>query len=365
MNPFPALSPVLAAAFAIGFAFGAIQRLSGYCAMGAVSDMVLLGDRRRMRAWVLGMAAAILATQALHLGGWLDLGRAGAVAGSWRWLGALAGGVLFGLGMVMAGGCGAMTLVRLGGGSLKALVVVLVAGPVAAVTARGLLAPARQWLDQATADPPAAWGGGETSLPGLLAALGLAAPWAHALPAGLVGLALLGWSLSDRDFRATPRLWLGGAALGLLAAAGWAATGILGDDPFDPVPLASLSFMLPMGDGLLYLMTFTGAAAGFGVVAAAGVVAGAFAAAWVGGRPRLEAFADRADFLSHLRGAALMGVGGVMAGGCTVGQGLSGLALLSLSAPLAVAGIVLGGVWALRGLEEGGLGAGLRAMLRR
>lgn len=336
-------------AFALGAVFGAVSQLTGFCTMGALSDVVFMDDWRRLRAWMLALAVALVGTQGLHGAGWIDLGRSVYLGGPQSWGGAVLGGLMFGLGMTLAGGCGAKTLVRLGGGNLKSLVVVLVTGLFAMMTFKGLLAPLRLELERLTA----------------IAASGSAGP--PALRAGLVvliGGGLGWWSLKDGTFRRSKPDLLSGVVIGALIPAGWAASGILGADPFEPAPLTSLSFAAPIGAALTYLMTWTGATLSFGVAAVAGTIAGAFAAAALRRELRLEGFTDTHDLLRHLAGAALMGSGGVLAMGCTIGQGLTGVSTLAPLSPLVLLAILAGGVLGLKRLEEGSLPAALKALVQ-
>ncbi|BAE49661.1 Predicted transporter component [Paramagnetospirillum magneticum AMB-1] len=353
------------AGFAVGAVFGWAARASDFCTMGALSDMVFLGDRRRLRAWVLAMAVALLGSQALQAGGWINLDKSIYLGASLPWAGAILGGLMFGYGMTLAGGCGSKTLVRLGGGNLKSLVVVLVTGLFATMTLKGLLAMERIALEQATNIAATRLGASGQSLPALLAGWGLPEAVGRPLAVAVLAGGALIWCLKDAAFRTAGSTLAGALVIGLTVPAGWAVTGILGADDFDPVQLTSLSFISPMGDGLMYLMTYTGATISFGVAAVGGIVAGSFLAARLGGSFALEGFADTADLLRHLGGAALMGIGGIMAMGCTIGQGLTGLSTLSATSFLALASIILGGVIGLRSLDEGGLRGGLRSFLSR
>jgi len=358
-------SVVAAGAFALAFAFGAVTQATGFCTMGAVADLVLVGDWRRFRAWMLALAVAMAASQGLAAAGWIDLGRSPYLSGGGIPLaGAILGGVAFGIGMVLAGGCGAKTLVRLGGGNLKSLVVVLVVGLTAMATIKGVLAPLRLALDRATTVPLKATGLAAPSVPAVLERLGLEPDPARWLPVVAIGGGLILWCFKDAAFRRSPRHWGSGLAVGALVAAGWGVTGMLGDDPFEPIALASFSFIGPIGDSLIYLMTYTGATVTFGIASVAGVVAGAFAAARTRREFRLETFTDPDDLSRHLTGAVLMGLGGVLAMGCTIGQGLSGFSTLSLASPLALGGILLGGLIGLKRLEEGGFSAAVTALLK-
>ena len=347
------------AGFLIGLAFGAVGQLSGFCAMGALSDVVFLEDWRRLRSWMLALAVALAGSQGLHAAGVVDLGRSVWLASPPSWGGAALGGLMFGVGMTLAGGCGAKTLIRLGAGNLKSLVVALATGLVAMMTLKGLLAPLRLGLERLTAL------GAAPALPALLADEGLPAAASRGLPVVLIGGGLAWWCLKDLEFRRSPSALLGGLATGLLIPAGWAATGLLGDDPFAPVAPTSLSFAAPIGGALIWLMTFTGATLSFGVAAVGGTVAGAFAAAALTRQWRLEGFADTPDLLRHLAGAALMGAGGVLALGCTVGQGLTGVSTLAPLSLLALAAIIAGSLSTLICLETGGLAACLKALRRR
>ena len=156
-----------------------------------------------------------------------------------------------------------------------------------------------------------------------------------------------------------------GLTIGVVVAAGWYVTGVIGNDEFEPVPLASLTFVRPLGESLVYLMVFSGATADFGIGTVAGVVTGSCAAAMAKGEFRLEAFDDSSEMLRHMAGGALMGMGGVLALGCTIGQAVTGMSTLSLSAPIVFAAIVVGACLGLRYLEEGSLIAAAKLVFTR
>ncbi len=366
MSALPLPYLVNLAGLLLGILFGATVQRSNFCTMGAISDLVLMGDANRLRSWLLAIAVAMLGSQLLHLAGLVDL-RLSIYAGpGFGWLGAIVGGLLFGFGMVQAGGCGSRTLVRLGAGNLKSLLVLLMIGMAGYATLRGLLAPARLWLEGWSVLDLKARGFASQMLPDLLDGLGgmdgSAIRWllGLALPA-----ALLLWVFRAARFRQKPILIAGGILVGLIVTAGWAVTGILGADDFDPTPLVSLTFVAPVGNALQYLMTFTGATLDFGISTVGGVLLGAFLMAKADRSFRWESFADRRDLLSHLTGGLLMGIGGVLALGCTIGQGLTGLSTLSLGSFVAVGGIVIGAVLGLRYLEEGNLPGAVRALFAR
>ncbi len=352
MEATAALLPL--AGLAIGVAFGAATERSGFCTMGAVSDWAGLGDATRLRAWALAAAIALAGAQALHLAGAIDLSTSLYAGKRLLWLGHVAGGALFGIGMTYAGGCASRALARLGAGNLKSLVVLLVLAVAAMATMRGLLAPLRIALVDASAIAlPRA-----QSLPELLAP-GSAA--ARAAIAAIATIALAAWALAGGRLRARLPLLAGACVVGALVVAAWATTGILGHDEFEPAPLAALSFVAPVADTMVYAMFSTGTSFAFPAATCVGVVAGAAASSLAGGRFRWEGFADRADLARHVLGAAAMGIGGVLALGCSIGQGVSGLSTLSAGSALTLAGILAGGALATRALAEGSWREALRA----
>jgi hypothetical protein len=183
--------------------------------------------------------------------------------------------------------------------------------------------------------------------------LGLETPAARLAPGLACATGLAAWALADRRLRARAALLAGAVATGALVVAGWAATGWLGRDEFDPKPPVSLSFVAPTGDTIAYAMFATGSTFTFAIATCLGAVAGAAASAWQRGAFRWEGFADRTDLVRHLWGAAAMGCGAVLAGGCTIGQGVTGVSALSLGALLSVTGMIAGGALATAYLAEG------------
>jgi len=324
----------------IGLAFGAVTRWGDFCVLGSLADIVIYGDYRRLRAWLLAVAVAMLGVHALHGAGALELGRSLYLSPALGWLGAILGGLMFGYGTVMARGCGGRTLIRVGGGDLRSLVALIFLGIFAYMTLRGFTGLGREWLEGLTDIQLA----GSQGMPELLAAtMGLDPGHGRMAAAAFVAAGLLGFCFKDAAFRGTPLYVLSGAAVGLLVAAGWAVTGIVGADPFEPAPLLSISFARPVGDGLQYLMTFTGATVSFGIAVVGGVIAGAFLVARADGTFRLRGFTAPEEMLDYMAGGALMGMGGVLALGCTIGQGITGLSTLSLGSVLAMAAILAGG----------------------
>jgi len=254
------------------------------------------------------------------------------------------GGLLFGYGMVLSNGCGSRALVLLGRGNLRSFVVVIVLAIAAQMTLKGLIAPARIALVQASQTTV-----NTNSLPSLLATLGLAEAPARALAAAAIVIALMLFAFAHPGFRRSPGQVAAGIIVGLLVAAGWLVTGYLGADDFNPIPVTSLTFIAPIADALQYAMLSTGLTLNFGIATVAGVFAGSLATALATGRFKLEGYSSPRHMLRSGSGAALMGIGGVMAFGCSIGQGLTGVSTLALGSFVAFAGILLGTTAGLRG----------------
>jgi len=247
--------------------------------------------------------------------------------------------------MTLGSGCGQRTLVRVGGGNLKSLVVLLVLGITAYMTLRGLLAVLRIEVFQRTNLDLASYGLTDQGLPTLVAHMLGTEPWAVTVTvSALVVLTLLWFVFKDGAFRASGGNMLVGTALGLLVASAWYVTGVIGFDDFEPVPFESVTFIAPVGNAVNYLMTWTGSTIGFGVAVVFGILCGSLFYALASGGFRIETFSDRADMINHLMAGVLMGFGGVLALGCTVGQGVAGISTLSMGAVLATGAIMLGSV---------------------
>ncbi len=351
-------SIVLWSTFALAFVFGAVAQRTGYCTMGAVADIVSFGDATRLRVGLLAMAVAIAGTQALAAWGLIDTGQSIYTGPRLTLLAYLVGGLMFGFGMVLAGGCGSRTLVRLGGGNLKSLVVFVVLGVTAFVTLRGVLAVFRVNV----IEPVGVQLGARQDLPALLAqAGGVSLPAAHLLAGAVVAAALLAYVLRDAAFRTRENL-LAGAAIGAVIAGVWYVSGHIGfieEHPrtLEPTFVAtasgrmeSLTFVAPAAHTLDLLMFWSDASKllTLGVAGVLGIVAGSSVASIAAGRFRWEGFRDTEDTANHIAGGLLMGFGGVTALGCTIGQGLSGVSTLSIGSFIAIAAIAAGAVFGVK-----------------
>ena len=358
---------VLSLIFLIAIALGAAMHATRFCTMGGVADWINMGHKGRLGAWFVAIAVA--------LGGVLVLEASNLIAlqnrtlqmfppyrtAQFAWLRYLLGGLLFGVGMTLAGGCSSRALVRAGGGSLKALSVLAVI----AVTAYFML-----WTDffqkaflvwiAPTTINLARWGVPSQELGQIAGAVtGLGVRTLH-LGLGAVSAALVLLAVFRlRDFRLQPANIFGGAIVGLAVAAGWAVTAgplseawgeyaLLATEPPIRIAMQSFTFVSPMGDAVNYLMNPRFVLVSFGVVSLLGVVLGSAAYALATKKFRLEWFASFSDFITHVVGAVLMGIGGVLAMGCTIGQGIAGASTLALGSMLALASMIAGSIVTLK-----------------
>jgi hypothetical protein len=356
---------VASAGFAAGILFGATANRTDFCAMGSLSDIVFMGDFRRFRAWLLAMAVAMIGTQALHGFKVVDIYQSIYLTANFGWLGAIIGGLLFGFGMTLAGGCANKGLVRIGGGNLKSVMVIVIMGIFAYMTLRGLTGLARVEMESlANVDLKQSGLDSQGMADMAAAVLGADTDWTRWAVTAVFAAAILAYCFKDVEFRASPGNIIGGLIIGALVPLGWWITGVLGYDDFEPTPLASFTFVAPSGESIQYLMTFTGSTINFGVAAVGGVIAGSCLTAIATKTFRVEAFTDAADMIRHFAGAAIMGIGGVLSLGCTIGQGITGLSTLALGSVIALLSIILGGFIGLKYLEEGSLGGALKELIR-
>jgi uncharacterized membrane protein YedE/YeeE len=340
---------VLAAGgLACGLLAGASAQFGRLCTFAAIEDALMASDYRRARAWLLAIGVAILGTQALAWSGALDLaalpygGTALAIGGT------LIGGVLFGFGMSQVGTCAFGLLVRMGTGDLRALVNVLVVGITAFAATAGALSGLRVYLADLLVFDMRAVGSAD---------LGDAARTiggdAAAFAVVLFVLLVVFWAaLAKGGIRRKPRLFAASIGLGVAVVGGWIVTGVLAD-PFEGTRTESLTFVAPVGRLLLLVMGYGLAGAAFAITTVVGVVLGSLMVSWLRRETRWEAFDDPREMRRHLLGSVCMGFGGVLAQGCTIGQGMSAASALALSAPIAVFGMVVGARVGLAWLIEG------------
>lgn len=327
----------------IGTIFGIAMEWSRFCLVSGVREQVTAGTSSKLAMFALAVAVAVVGAQGLHLAGMVDLDESIYRADTISLGGLIVGGLVFGIGAVLTRGCVSRLTVLSATGNLRAVVVLLVVGLSAYATLRGIFYLPRDLLQSSTsvAAPMA-------TLDAVAASFGLSEALARIVPAALIaGLALF---FAARRLRGAGH-WLAAVVIGLSVVAGWYATGYVGADDFDPQPVESLTFTAPVADTILYLVTYTGATAKFGVGLVFGTLAGAFVSAAVGQRLKLQGFEEPAQMARYLVGGAMMGFGGVAALGCTIGQGLTGVSTLSIASFIALASIAGGMALGIRLVE--------------
>ena len=351
---------ILLSVFAIAAIMGATANKTNFCTMGAVSDWVNMDDKGRLRAWLLAVAVAMGGVLVLEALGKVNL--AGATFPPYRtanfaWLRYLLGGLMFGVGMTLASGCGNKTLVRIGGGNIKSLVVLAIASTMAYLML---------WTDfygnffDSWMSPLSiklgALGAKSQTLDGIVGGLAGMEDTStlHLIIGGVLVLGLLAYAFASEDFRGNRDNILGGVVIGLAIVAGWYLSGSamgaewkewaeMADTPPSRVEVQSFTFISPMGDGVRYLLNPKDfSLVNFGIAALAGVIAGSFIYAVATRSFRVEWFVNGGDFANHAFGAVLMGVGGVLSMGCTVGQAITGVSTLAIGSILTFAAIVAG-----------------------
>lgn len=346
---------LLAGGFICGFAAGAAARYGRLCTMGAIEEVLVAHDSRALKAWGLALAVAIGTTQILSGTGLVHLTSSIYAGVQLSWLSALVGGVLFGLGMALVGTCSFGLIVRAGTGDLRAVLSALLVGIFAFAAIAGPLSFLRTFIgERGVIELPAPHG---TLLPALIA--DRYGAYAAVVVATGVVLSLVVVALTDRRLWRRPRLLGGALLLGLSIAGGWLVTS-LSILNLDGVRAESLSFVAPVGRMLIEFMGGGVQGVEFGAATVVGVACGAFCVALAKDEIQWEAFDDAREMQRHILGAALMGLGGVLAKGCTIGQGMSAASALALSAPIVIVGIMIGAKLGLTYLLEGGLPEGRR-----
>ncbi|MFG6559976.1 YeeE/YedE family protein [Sulfitobacter sp. 1A15299] len=309
----------------IGLAFGVLAQRTRFCFRRS-----LVGEDRRqaLGIWLTALALAVIGTQAAVAAGWISFDAHRFMASEVPFLAIGIGGLLFGAGMVLTRGCISRLTVLTGGGNLRAALVVLVFAVVAHATLKGVLAPLRVALGSVTVDM-----GENVSLAAL--------PGGALLWAGVIAVAALAYAL--RSGNRAGQLAMA-ALIGLLVPAAWVGTGFILFDEFDPIAMESLSFTSPSADTLFWTIASSSIPAGFGTGLLGGVFVGALIASLVAREFQWQSFDAPRQTGRYLTGATMMGVGGVLAGGCTLGAGLSGVPTLSVAAIEAIVMIALGGL---------------------
>ena len=334
---------------------------TNFCTMGAISDYFLMGSLTRARQWILAIAIAVIGVAFLRYFQWIKLEDSIYIAPKVLGLSVFVGSLMFGVGMVFASGCTGRNLMRIGSGSIRALVVVIVAGLFAQMTLRGVFAVIRvNTVDQVFFTLPS-----NQDVLSIIDHTFNLGPLAILFITITFSLGIIVWVFSEKKFW-TLENFLVGLFVGLCIISFWWLVGnfaFLEEDPntleksylaTNSNRLEMVSFVAPIAYLLDYLTLFSDVSKKLtlGIVSIFGMMFGSFLAVRFHQVWRWQGFTSLSDLARHLIGAALMGVGGVTALGCTFGQGLSGISTLSISSMIAIPGFIAGAYLALKYLEK-------------
>ncbi len=327
-----------------GAVLGLAARLGEFCTFGAIESAFMGHDQRRLRVWGIVLGVAILSVFTLDALGQLDISQTLYHRVQWNPLASIIGGLIFGYGMSFSGNCGFGALARFGGGDLRAMVVVIVIAISGFFTLNGPLAPLRVKLFP-TSDANAPQG-----IAHLLSDMTGTPPLIFA---ALIAAALILWALLYAPLRQRRVEIFWGIAAGLAITSAYWGTSILREASFEEILIRGHTFTAPLGATLLYIMTSSGAGFGFATGSVLGVMVGAFIGSHIKGHFRWEACEDPRELGRQVFGACLMGIGGVIAVGCSIGQGVSAFSTLAYSAPVTLAAIIVGAVLGIKHLLAG------------
>lgn len=377
-------SALLWATFAIALVMGAVVNKTNFCTMGAVSDVVNMGDWGRMRAWFFAIAVAVLGVTILEAASLADPGNAFPPyrMGQLIWAENLLGGLVFGIGMTLASGCGNKTLIRIGGGNIKSIMVFLIIGIIAYFMVNPLPGSDQTLMSLLFFDwirPLAIDMGGPQDLGSVLG--GESADTARLWVGIVLAVVLLAFVFKSAEFRGSFDNILGGLVVGVAVLAAWYVSSNVmiqyedwGDEVtvsarafLDPVESRwdmaeaarenweadkpdmtsmspqSFTFINPMGQSVGYAAKgFDRSELSFGIIAVLGIILGSLVWSVITKGFRIEWFNDARDFFNHFIGAIMMGFGGVLAMGCTIGQGITGVSTLAIGSVITLVAIILG-----------------------
>lgn len=328
-----------------GIVLGLAARIGRFCTLGAIEDVLYGEDDLRIRMWTIAIGTAVLGTFSLMAFGWLTPFNTLYLSQNWLPQASIVGGLLFGYGMALSGNCGYGALARLGGGDLRSFVIVISMGLAAYATVSGPLA----WVRVALFPPSLADGVPPGIAQGLQSITGISATTIGLI----IGLVILILAIAPARVRHSKSTMFWGFTVGAVIVSGWAGTQWVAENGFEGTSLTSHTFSAPVGETMLYGMTATGRTLSFGIGSVVGVWLGAFIGSLFKGHFKWEACDDPRELRRQIFGAAIMGVGAVIALGCSIGQGLSAMSVLAYSAPVTLAAIFAGTALGLRQLIEG------------
>ena len=328
-----------------GLVLGLAARIGRFCTLGALEDLFYGDSAERVRMWGIAIGLSILGSFAAQAVGWVDLTRSIYLSAAWNPWASVLGGLAFGYGMALAGNCGYGALARLGGGDIRAFIIVLVMGIFAYMTIAGPLAYMRIWIFGGASAAP--------TPPSFAFALsnqfGLPLPWIGMA----IGFLIFALAAVRRSMWRHPKTVIWGALVAGAIVSGWIGTQWVARNGFDGLPVVTHTFSAPIGESLIYLMSASGNSVSFATGSVLGVLIGAFVGSMIKGHFRWEACDDARELRRQILGAALMGIGSVLALGCSVGKGLSAFSTLAYGAPVTLICIMIGAAIGLRQLIQG------------
>ncbi|MCL4433112.1 MAG: YeeE/YedE family protein [Epsilonproteobacteria bacterium] len=324
-------------AFLIGLTYGVVAQKTQFCFSGAIKDFILTKSTRRAASVLTAVITAIIASQVLAHMYEIDLAKSVYLQADVNYFSILLGGALFGVGMMIADGCSSRHLVKFAQGDLYSLVTIVFIAVFGYISAKGILSIGlepimkNEFLLQLSAWFPNQALPIYVIVPFLLVALWIAVPRFKSLVSCIDGI-----------------------LVGLLIALAWYVTGVVGFDDFEPLPLEALSFVYPSGKTLEYLMFFSGSTLSFSVSVVFGIVLGAFVMSFFNKKYRFGCVISQKNnkLKNGIFGGMMMGIGGIMAIGCTIGQGLSGVSTLAFASFLAITSIMISAYFTAKYMDK-------------
>lgn len=345
---------ILAVAGALaGTVLGFTARTVRFCSLSAIESALYGRDFQLMRLWAVGIATAIIITQSLSSFYGLELWRSAYLGSEIPLLGLILGGLIFGLGMSLVGTCGLGSILRFGGGDLRGLVAMVMIGITGFMTMRGIFHPIKMAiLEFAPIKLPV---GKTSSLVQLISTTSTEYQWPISLAVSFgVAAILFTWAYSSQRFRIAKSRQLGGFVVGAVIGFGWYMTGVYAQDGFTLIRPSSITYVKNTGESISYLMNFTGLTINFGVASVFGTFVGALIASIKNHDFHWDSFDDAREMKRQMTGACMMGFGAVVASGCTIGQGMTGISTLSISSIIAFSSIIVGAAIGLKLMIDGG-----------
>ena len=329
-----------------GILLGLAARIGRFCTLGAIEDFIYSSSENRLRMWGLAIGLAIIGTFSFSSFGLINIPEIHYVNSAWNPMASIVGGLMFGYGMALCGNCGYGALARLGGGDLRAFLIVIIMGISTYIVMSGPLAPLRIMIfEVGLKDPDRALGFADT--------IALYFRISETVAGILTGMIIVVIALAQRNFLKDFISLFWSMVVAMAIISGWIGTTWVSSNGFEPWRIGSHTFAAPVGETIQYAMNGSAIGLSFGIGSVIGVIFGAFFGSVIKGHFRWEACEDPRELRRQILGAAIMGAGAVIAVGCSVGQGLTAFSILSFSAPITLIAIYFGTRFGLKQLIEG------------